>query len=144
MSTPILIEDNGRTVRARIDGIIWHLGKEEFLKMINWKFSSWPSELKQINPADHSCARCINRPIDFCHTDKRIVDFLPEFLPGVTDKMIFDAIRKDGPTNSLNNLEQLKPLRPVCQCSGWSKMSPFYPGGKCKQGKWADPQEVHQ
>ena len=69
----ILIEDTGRIARVNIDGTEWYMSSEEYHIMKRRSFHFWPYNLKRLNPEPHSCARCLNRPIDFCTSDKRMI-----------------------------------------------------------------------
>ena len=125
-STPILIEDNYQTVRVRIDGVVWSMGKHEYLTMLNKPFHFWKHELKRLFPQDHSCATCKNRPIDFCKSDKRI-NPVPSYKwkPDATDEEVFKAQVQDALIGNNHATDELK-IFAKCTCGSWSRAVPFY------------------
>ena len=72
-----LLEDSGQLCIVCIEGVQWHMTTGEYLAMRRLPFHFWPHHLKRINPAPHSCARCINRPFDFQDTNRRTCTPVP-------------------------------------------------------------------
>ena len=98
-------------------------------------FHHLPYKQKQHNPQPHSCARCLNRPVDFCNSNVRVNTARWTLKKGVTNQEMCDAIMADD-----HELEEsLKEYNP-CPIDGWSRAAPFYEkeSGACKSGKWTD------
>lgn len=66
-----LMEDSGQVAFVLIDGVEWTLSSKEYRTMLYQSLHRWPFHLKRLNPGEHSCARCIHRPIDFMHSTAR-------------------------------------------------------------------------
>lgn len=131
-----LIEDSGRLARVEIDGTVWYMSSEEYRTMARKPFHFWPYRLKKLNPQPRSCARCLNRPIDFCSSNKRPINE-PQWMykPGVTQIQIYDAFMKDCLTGTQDNEDKLKIFR-KCPNWSWSRAAPFYNNSECKAGEW--------
>ena len=101
-------------------------------------FHRMPYKLKKSNPADHSCALCIHRPIDFCKvsdSDRMNPYPLWEYKKDVTYEHIFNAQMKDGAFGTTKYEDELKIFR-KCKTLSWSKSVPFYPNEyKCFEGE---------
>lgn len=106
-----LIEDSGRIAVVEIDGYEWHMSSEEYHIMQRRQFHFWPYDLKRLNPQLHSCARCANRPLDFCHTKER---------------------KAPPPNVDVWNI----PHDRACHCFSWSRAAPFYDVSDCERGRW--------
>lgn len=102
-----LIEDSGKVALVEINGLEWCLSSQEYRTMITKHFHFWPHHLKEINPQEHSCARCHYRPIDFSYDTQRTA-----------------PPREQGQT----------PHR--CKSWSWSRSAPFYNNFECKVGRW--------
>lgn len=130
-----LIEDSGRLALVEIDGTDWHMSSEEYEIMLMRQFHCWPYNLKQINPQPRSCARCLNRPIDFCKSKERTVkEPRWKYKEGTTDQQIYDAILRDA-VELTSEHDKLKNIRP-CPVFSWSRASPFYNVLHCEAGEW--------
>lgn len=99
-------------------------------------FHHLPYEQKRLNPQPHSCARCLNRPIDFCTSNDRVNTIPWTWKKGVTQAEIFDAMMSDvaaveGTDGKEDSLKDFNP----CPMGGWSRAAPFYER-ECESGKW--------
>lgn len=123
-------------------GFVYRDGKEYFLTMKELKtvktkpFHFWPYELKRLLPQIHSCARCLNRPVDFSCSKKRMCMAPPwVWKDNVTDQEVFDAQVQDEQVGIRANVDALKVFR-KCHNFSWSRAAPFYSNINCKSGKW--------
>ncbi|HUX55904.1 MAG TPA: hypothetical protein VMV77_02945 [Bacteroidales bacterium] len=131
-----LIEDTGWIAIVEIDGTAWHMASEEYRAMKNKPFHMWPHNLKRINPQPHSCARCIHKPIDFCHDDRRTNTTSPwTWKKGISTKEMIEAHVTDLRTGNSEATDKLRTKR-VCRCGMWSRASVFYDASDCTEGEW--------
>lgn len=93
-------------------------------------FHHLPYEQKRLNPQPHSCARCLNRPIDFCTSNDRVNTVPWTWKKGVAQTEIISACMDDNKERE----DSLKDFNP-CPMGGWSRAYPFYTN-ECESGKW--------
>lgn len=86
--------------------------------------SSYQFKIK--NPQEHSCAKCANRPINFCDSNVRInPDQSWRYKEGITKEQIDDAIYEDNIKGTTEHKDKLKEHR-KCPTYRWIKAVPFY------------------
>ena len=131
-----LLELTPRLAVVELNGNEMYFTYEEYRIMRTQKFSAWPYHLKLINPQEHSCARCKNRPFDFCHSNRR-QQTGPAWWwrDDITVEDMHAAAKKDNSVGTMHCTNRLREYRP-CPMGQWSRASPFFENNICKKGEW--------
>lgn len=112
------------------------LNSQDITQLKRKPFHFWPYWLKRACPEAGSCALCLNRPIDFCDSDKRInQDPVWVWKPEVTNQEVFEAQCKDEQIGCKGFEDALKDYN-KCPNFSWSRSVPFYTVSGCKAGEW--------
>lgn len=94
-------------------------------------------EYKKRNPQIHSCARCVNRPIDFCNIDyKEENDYFISNPQYEVQAQIYDDIMKEKYDNKefeerFREEIDIQGAHIKCHYCGWYDGAQFYDGDQC-------------